>query len=99
MIDGVAVNNEAYSGIKCGSLEDRRKYLNNLQRVVQEANKQKDGMLQTHYSVGWHWGQCDDKASVYEWNHKNATASVHMIDIFDEVDVQVQNTSFIMVLS
>ena len=89
MIDGVAVNNEAYSGVKCSALEDRRKYLDNLQRVVEEAKKQKDGVLQTHYSVGWHWGQCDDQPSVFEWNNKNATASIHMIDIFDEVDVQV----------
>ena len=83
------MNNEAYSGIKCGDLDDRRRYLDNLQRVVDEGKKQKEGVIQTHYSVGWHWGQCDDHPSVFEWNNKNATASIHMIDIFDEVDVQV----------
>jgi len=93
MIDGVAVNNEAYSGVKCGDLEDRRKYLDNLQRVAEEAKKQKDRVLQTHYSVGWHWGQCDDQPSVFEWNNKNATASIHMINIFDEVDVQAAYTT------
>ena len=96
-MDGVAVNNEAYSGIKCGDLDDRRRYLDNLQKIVDEGKKQKEGMLKTHYSVGWHWGQCDDHPSKFDWNNKNATASIHMIDIFDEVDVQVyfqNNKSF-----
>ena len=70
-------------------MEDRRRYLDNLQRVVEEAKKQKEGVLQTHYSVGWHWGQCDDQPSIFEWNNKNASASIHMIDIFDDIDVQV----------
>ncbi|XP_053382880.1 uncharacterized protein LOC123540279 isoform X2 [Mercenaria mercenaria] len=87
--DGVAVNNEAYAGIKCGDLSDRLLYLDNLQKIVTEARKQVNGILLTHFSVGWHWGQCDGSASLMTWNGTTSDVNHHMIDIFDSIDVQV----------
>ena len=90
--DGVAVNNEAYGGIKCSDILERTTYLDNLQKIVDEADKQIQGKLLTHYSIGWHWGICDDinfVPDLFPWNGKNASANIHMIDIFDDVDVQV----------
>lgn len=87
--DGVAVNNEAYAGIKCGSMEDRVKYLDNLQEIVTNARKQVDGVLLTHYSVGWHWGRCNSSASLMSWNGNEIDFNNHAIDIFDSIDVQV----------
>ena len=87
--DGVAVNNEAYGGIKCSDILERTTYLDNLQKIVDEADKQKQGKLLTHYSIGWHWGICDDTPDLFLWNGKNGSANIHMIDIFDDVVVQV----------
>ena len=91
----MAVNNEAYADIKCGDIIDRTTYLDNLKKVVDEADKQMQGKLLTHYSMSWHWGLCDDSPDLFPWNGKNVSASIHMIDIFDDVDVQVMYINFI----
>ncbi|KAL3890002.1 hypothetical protein ACJMK2_002344 [Sinanodonta woodiana] len=88
-IDGVAVNNEAYAGIKCSDNTTRTTYLNNLNTIKTEAALQLNGTLLTHYSVGWHWGLCNDLHDPITFNGKTADAVVHMIDIFNSVDVQV----------
>lgn len=87
--DGVATNNEAYAQIKCGDMTARLTYLDNLQKIVTEARKQTHGTLLTHYSVSWHWGQCNGSPSMMTWNGKTSDVSHHMIDIFDSIDVQV----------
>lgn len=87
--DGIATNNEAYADIKCGNMDERLRYLDNLQKIVTEARKQVHGKLMTHYSVSWHWGRCSGSASMMTWNGKTSDANHHMIDIFDSVDVQV----------
>ncbi|XP_053382879.1 uncharacterized protein LOC123540278 [Mercenaria mercenaria] len=87
--DGVATNNEAYAGIKCGNINERLKYLDNLEKIVTEARKQVKGTLLTHYSVSWHWGRCHGKMSNMTWKGKTTDVSRHMIDIFDSIDVQV----------
>ena len=85
--DGVAVNNEAYGSIKCSSnIAKRKKYLDNLKKTVEEARKQKNGKLLTHYSMAWHW-DCNELR--LKWNGKDASANIHMIDIFDSFDIQV----------
>lgn len=87
--DGIATNNEAYATIKCGNMNERLKYLDNLQAIVTEARKQKHGVLLTHYSVSWHWGICHGVVSNMTWNGKTSDVTHHMIDIFDSIDVQV----------
>ncbi|KAJ8320850.1 hypothetical protein KUTeg_002437 [Tegillarca granosa] len=54
--DGVATNNEAFSSIKTGSIDAKLQYLDNLQKVKDEAMKQINGHLSAHYSVSWNWG-------------------------------------------
>ena len=89
--DGVAVNNEAYSHIKCHSgVVEQRKYLQNLNMIKTEAMKQLYGHLLTHFSVGYHWGHCGGTPKMITYNGKSQEATRHMIDIFDSVDVQVR---------
>ncbi|KAL3891730.1 hypothetical protein ACJMK2_003979 [Sinanodonta woodiana] len=90
-IDGVAINNEAYAGIKCTDDIPRKTYLTNLHNIKVEASKQVTGSLPVHYSISWHWGHCDTNVALenFTWNGKTANAAVHMIDIFDSIDVQV----------
>ncbi|XP_052801956.1 uncharacterized protein LOC128232447 isoform X2 [Mya arenaria] len=87
--DGVAVNNEAYAGIKCKSDAERTQYLHALAEITLEAGKQTNGRLLTHYSMGWHWGICDGAPSDITWRGNTYNANHHMIDIFDSTDVQV----------
>lgn len=88
--DGVAVNNEAYAAIKCSSdLNQRTTYLDRLQEIHDGAQKQRHGRLLTHFSVSWHWGQCNGQSQPFLWRGKTSDASHHMIDIFDSIDVQV----------
>ncbi|KAH3877260.1 hypothetical protein DPMN_001122, partial [Dreissena polymorpha] len=86
--DGVAINNEAYAGIKCGSDAERILYLERLREITSEAGKQTHGRLLTHYSMSWHWGQCHGAPSNITWNGHTYDVSHHMIDIFDSTDVQ-----------
>lgn len=86
--DGVATNNEYYANIKCGDMQERLNYLDNLKQITVEAAKQAHGTLLTHYSVSWHWGQCSSHRMM-TWSGKTSDAVHHMIDIFDSVDVQV----------
>lgn len=88
-LDGVATNNEKYAEIKCADDVTRVRYLDNLKNIVTEARKQRQGTLLTHYSVSWHWGKCTGGNNMITWNHKTQNASLHMIDIFDSIDVQV----------
>lgn len=93
--DGVAVNNEAYAAIKCSSdLNQRTTYLDRLQEIHDGAQKQRHGRLLTHFSVSWHWGQCNGQSQPFLWRGKTSDASHHMIDIFDSIDVQVGYTTF-----
>ncbi|WAR03483.1 hypothetical protein MAR_010041, partial [Mya arenaria] len=87
--DGVAVNNEAYAGIKCNSDAERTQYLDALAEIAVEAEKQTNGHLLTHYSMGWHWGICDGAPSAITWRGNTYNANHHMIDIFNSTDVQV----------
>ncbi|XP_013380583.1 uncharacterized protein LOC106151742 isoform X1 [Lingula anatina] len=94
--DGIAVNNEAFSKIKCGKEKPIKTYLDNLMAVKKEAKKQANGVLKTHYSIGWHWGlQCSTgpaTSRLISWGGKRAKVTTHMIDIFDSVDAQVAYT-------
>ncbi|XP_064645424.1 uncharacterized protein LOC135498856 [Lineus longissimus] len=92
--DGVAVNNEAFN--KSGSDAEQTSYLDKLQEIQTEAQKQVSGRLWTHYSIGWHWGLTrDNKADrLVSWNGVTQKVSEHMIDIFDHVDAQVGYTRF-----
>ncbi|XP_062612670.1 uncharacterized protein LOC134274400 [Saccostrea cucullata] len=93
--DGVAVNNEAYASIKCShDIDQRRTFLDHLQEIHDEAQKQQDGNLLTHFSVSWHWGRCGGHSQPFLWRGKTMDASHHMIDIFDSIDVQVGYTIF-----
>ena len=83
----MAVNNEAYSSIKCKDDVTRIRYLDNLKNVVIEARNQTKGKLLTHYSVSWNWGQCGNGRLT--WNNRTQNVINHMIDIFDSIDVQV----------
>lgn len=97
--DGVAVNNEAWGGIKCTSPTAELAYLDDLQSVADAADLQVTGDLATHYSIGWHWGQCDGTDTDILWSGKSQPATHHMIDIFDSVDVQVATTGIASVAS
>ena len=87
--DGVAVSNNAYAGIKCADDATRTSYLDKLNVIQNEAQKQTSGKLLTHFSISWHWGLCSDADSMIDWKGTHATATQHMIDIFDSVDIQV----------
>ena len=84
-MDGVAVNNEAYSGIKCDEDSVRIDHLEKLKNITTEAGDQ----LLTHFSIGWHWGKCDGALDNFTWNGKTQDANRHMIDLFDTTDIQV----------
>ncbi len=91
--DGIAVNNEAWSSIKCTTPPAEQAYLDDLQAVVDAADLQVTGTLETHYSIGWHWGQCGGVDTDVDWNGTMKPATHHMIDIFDTVDVQIAHVS------
>ncbi|KAK3087880.1 hypothetical protein FSP39_011909 [Pinctada imbricata] len=86
--DGVAVNNEAFTQIKCGNDVIRTSFLDKLQEIRNEAAKQKNGKLYTHYSVSWNWGLCQNKLDDIHWHNSIKPAPWHMIDIFDSIDIQ-----------
>ena len=88
-IDGVAVNNEDYD--RNSPESDKVAYLDNLQKIADEANKQQPpGSLKTHYSVGWVWGMDDDDNRInITWNGQRKYIMHHFIDIFDTIDTQV----------
>ncbi|KAL5013216.1 hypothetical protein ScPMuIL_007486 [Solemya velum] len=92
--DGFAVNNEAYSQIKNADNATQAAYLDNLMNIVVAARKQVHGHLPVHYSIGWHWGQREGSPNIIHWQRKSQQSTMHMIDIFDSVDVQVGWTSF-----
>lgn len=90
------MNNEAFSKkeIKCSRTEEPKvTYLNNLNRISQEAKKQVNGKLLTHYSISWNWGrQCgSQKDNVVTWRGLRQKVNRHMIDIFDSIDTQVKD--------
>ena len=92
-IDGVAVNNEHYSGIHDAVVSVRTDHLTKLDEIRTEAAKQADGTLLTHFSVGWWWSKVSGNLDYFTWNGNNRTAGEHMIDIFNSVDVQVGRVS------
>jgi len=77
-LDGVAVNNEDFD--KHGSQEVKVEYLNNLAKIAEYAGSE----LKTHYSVSWNWFTAGDVT----FNNKNQNVLMHMIDIFDSIDMQ-----------
>ncbi|MCP3978518.1 MAG: hypothetical protein GY716_04170 [bacterium] len=91
--DGVAINNEAYGPLKCAAESVQQDYLENLQAAQDAAQLQVTGDLLTHYSIGWHWGECDDVMIDIDWEGSIQPATHHMIDIFDSVDVQIATTN------
>ncbi|XP_078594259.1 uncharacterized protein LOC144872022 [Branchiostoma floridae x Branchiostoma japonicum] len=88
---GVAVNNEAFNEIRCGTPMEKAAYLQNLDNIRTEASKQANGYLKAHYSMAWSWGYtCENGSDInVMWNGTDKKVTRHMIDIFDSVDVQV----------
>lgn len=56
--------------------------------IKTEAMKQVHDHLLTHDSVSWHWGRCGSTRKLITYNGKTQDAVIHMIDIFDSIDVQ-----------
>jgi len=77
-LDGVAVNNEDFA--KHGSEEVKVDYLKNLANIAENAGSE----LKTHYSVSWNWFT----AGNVTFNGKTQNVLMHMIDIFDSIDMQ-----------
>jgi len=77
-LDGVAVNNEDFD--KYGSQQEKLEYLENLSKIAVNAGSE----LKTHYSVGWHWFTGGNLT----FNGATKNVLMHMIDIFDSIDVQ-----------
>ncbi|RLE22095.1 MAG: hypothetical protein DRJ50_08200, partial [Actinobacteria bacterium] len=97
--DGVAVNNEAWSDVKCTSVVAEQDYLDNLQVIADEAALQVSAPLATHYSIGWKWSFCDSSEVTVDWDGTVQPATYHMIDIFDSIDVQVAYVNPVTVAS
>lgn len=86
--DGVAVNNEAF--VKCQA--DQTAEIAFLQNIAN--TKANIGALPLHMSMAWHWGRCSTTGggtvpNTMLFNGAVKTATEHMIDILDSVDVQV----------
>eukprot|EP00500_Bicosoecida_sp_ms1_P001374 CAMPEP_0203811690 /NCGR_PEP_ID=MMETSP0115-20131106/3711_1 /ASSEMBLY_ACC=CAM_ASM_000227 /TAXON_ID=33651 /ORGANISM="Bicosoecid sp, Strain ms1" /LENGTH=489 /DNA_ID=CAMNT_0050720521 /DNA_START=138 /DNA_END=1604 /DNA_ORIENTATION=+ len=87
--DGIAINNEHFSSIKCvsGAEADMVTFLDDMAEAKANA-----GTLPVHMSLGWHWGWCSVSGGVpndIEWGGVTKKATEHMIDILDSFDVQV----------
>jgi len=85
--DGVAVNNEAF--VKCcdDSCDDDHavQFLRNMKETKRNAFP-----LPFHFSISWHWGECSpDRPFKITLDGVTKSATEHMIDIVDSVDVQV----------
>ena len=91
--DGIAVNNEVYTSIKCGedasSAAQRAAFLDGLYNTTANA-----GALPVHMSVAWHWSRCDGADFQLSWappgvSPVSKTANQHIIDMVQSVDAQV----------
>ena len=84
--DGVAVNNEAF--VKCCDdtcdQSQALTFLENMKRTKDNASP-----LPFHFSIAWHWGDCSKKPFDITLDGITKSATQHMIDIADSVDVQV----------
>jgi hypothetical protein len=93
IIDGVAINNEAYD--RTWTEERMVTYLDHLYGVRVEADKQlPSGSLLTHFSVGWIWGTDHNGDKIHvTWNGTLKPIMHHFVDIFDSLDIQVMCSS------
>lgn len=103
--DGVAVNNEHFSSVRCdfqeGAGDGELTWLDQLHDAVQLANP-----LPLHVSAGWAWSRCTNStdgsyfANELPWAppssagpHVTKPALQHMYDMASSVDVQVAHTN------
>jgi len=92
--DGVAINNEHFSTVKCDANGTEEFLLTRLHEAKQLCH---EGGLELHMSLGWHWGWCsvtDEIPNEIAWAPPGEPpvtrpANEHFIDIADSVDAQV----------
>lgn len=92
--DGVAINNEHFTSIKCDADGSEEALLDRLWDAKLAATA---GGLPLHMSLGWHWGWCSVGsaiANVITWAPPGDTpvakpANEHFMDVLDSFDVQV----------
>lgn len=97
--DGVAINNEAYTGVKCTAGAAEADILTRIHEAKVAAHA---GGLKLHMSLGWHWGWCSATSSTLTGIPNNVAwappgggpavskpANQHFLDILDSADAQV----------
>ena len=92
--DGVAINNEHFTSIKCDADGSEEALLDRLWDAKVAAAA---GGLPLHMSLGWHWGWCSVGSSIpntLTWAPPGDTpvakqAHEHFMDVLDSFDVQV----------
>lgn len=101
-LDGIAIDNEYFSSIRCLANGAEEAYLDKLEEARETAH---NSGLPLHVSMTWNWGRCgadNDVDNVVTWGPPGAAAQAkpathHMMDIADSFDVRVEaNTAHLM---